>query len=87
MSFSIMLRIRIFHIIKISSYFVQVHPFRLEYIFMSLVLFSELIAVSIVFEPVSPDFFAVLSGLSRRKTTDRALNSLHRQFLRQLYLF
>lgn len=87
MTSSILLRIRIFHAIKMASYFIQVHPFRLEFIFMLLVLFSELIVVSIVIESVSPGFFTILWGLHKRKTSDRALNSLHKQFLRQLYLF
>jgi len=70
-----------------TSYFIQVHPFRLEFIFVLLVLFSELIVVSIVIESFSPEFFTILWGLSRRKTSDRAPNSLHKQFLRQLDLF
>lgn len=78
MSFNILLRIRIFHAIKMTSYFIQVYPFRLEFIFMLLVLFSEFIVVSVVIESVSPEFFTILWGLSRRKTSDRALNSLHK---------
>lgn len=61
------------------------HPFRLEFIFIALVLFSELVVVSVI-ESVSPELSTILWG-QRRKASDRALNSLHKQFLRQLYAF
>lgn len=61
-------------------------PFRLEFIFILLVLFSELVVVSVIIESVSPELLTILWG-QRRKASDRALDILHKQFLRQLYAF
>lgn len=61
-------------------------PFRLEFIFILLVLFSEFVVVSVIIESVSPELLTILWG-QRRKASDRALDILHKQFLRQLYAF
>lgn len=61
-----LLRTRIFHAINMMSLLIYVHPLRLEFIFMLLVLFSDLIVVSVVTESVAPEFFTVLWDRDRK---------------------
>lgn len=82
-----LLRTRIFHAINMMSLLIYVHPLRLEFIFMLLVLFSDLIVVSVVTESVAPEFFTVLWDRDRKPQALHWTVYIHKQFLRQLYPF